>query len=202
MIVAAGRRPVWLLIPAASGHNAERTVWTLPPGSVWLQADRLVAGATGFTGLRIAGGELRIDRPASISARGITVPSNAGWTVALAGSARARLCGRLGCRRSIDHAADAHRGPTGPRQLDRRRRFTRRLWLDTLLHAARLGPADRSRARLLRARSRETSAGQLPAIDPAPFSSPVRVPSTGRCYALPLLNPLPDAPARRCTADW
>ena len=28
--------------------------------------------------------------------------------------------------------------------------------------------------------TRQTSAGRLPAIDPAPFSSPVRVPSTGR----------------------
>jgi len=83
MAIAGGGGPAWLFIPATSEASADRTVWTLPPGSVWLQAEQLVAGAAGFAGLRIAGGELRIDQAPTISRRGVILPLNVGWSLSL-----------------------------------------------------------------------------------------------------------------------
>lgn len=52
---------VFLLIPGASVPDApDLQNWTLAPGSIWIESRFLVAGATGYTGLLIAGGSLQL----------------------------------------------------------------------------------------------------------------------------------------------
>ena len=100
-------------------------------------------------------------------------------TVALAGTARTRRSRRLGCRRAVmtlptrievrPGLVSSIEGAVSFDGFGSTLSFTPLAW-------RRGSIADTSATGW----TRETSAGQLPAIDPAPFSSPVRVPSTGR----------------------
>jgi hypothetical protein len=74
---------VMLMIPAAS-TPADQLTWHLAPGTIWMESRFLVAGATGFTGLRIAGGTLRFSAPASRIGNGLVVSALATWDLAVA----------------------------------------------------------------------------------------------------------------------
>jgi hypothetical protein len=83
------RRPViteqdelLILIPSASQPSADDRTWTLPAGSVWIQARFLVAHAADFAGLRIAGGTLTFDQPALVDG-GIFIGFGTGWTLSV-----------------------------------------------------------------------------------------------------------------------
>lgn len=75
------REPL-LRIPADSQPDADDPRrWMLAAGSLWIRADRLAADATGFVGLRIAGGLLEVgDAPAPVEPDGtLLVPLTAPW---------------------------------------------------------------------------------------------------------------------------
>ena len=74
----------WLFIPAASQASADARTWTLPAGTVWISANQLVVNAAGFTGLRIAGGELHFDLPATLAQNRIITDRGAAWSLTLA----------------------------------------------------------------------------------------------------------------------
>jgi hypothetical protein len=58
---------LWMLLPQESKPDpADNLTWILPAGTVWIESRFLLAGAVGFTGLRIAGGTLRSDANPSV----------------------------------------------------------------------------------------------------------------------------------------
>ena len=75
---------VMLLIPAGSAPTpADPRLWNLAAGTVWMESRFLVAGATGFTGLRITGGTLRFNLPALRTGTSILVPVGANWNLSV-----------------------------------------------------------------------------------------------------------------------
>ncbi len=75
--------PTWLLIPVDSQPQGDNRTWTLPAGTVWIQASRLVANAAGFAGVRIAGGELHFDQPATQNPDEIVASRGTPWSLRL-----------------------------------------------------------------------------------------------------------------------
>lgn len=83
-VIGAGIGEILLLIPAASTPDADDLKeWTLAPGTVWVQSRFVVAGATAFTGLRIAGGVLRIDPGAIRNGTALVVPLGGSWSLSV-----------------------------------------------------------------------------------------------------------------------
>ena len=195
MAVAAGGGPVWLFIPAASQPNVDRTVWTLPPGSVWLRADQLVTGVVGFAGLRVAGGELRIDQPPTLSPRGVILPLNVGWSLSLspeppepgdpAGSDADALSIRLPTRIEVQSALVS--SIEGAVSLEG---FGSPLSFTPLAMPPRVNRGHICYG-LDAADQRWAIAGNRSRAIQFSGDGPVDKP----CYALPLVNPLPTAPA-------
>lgn len=73
-----------LLVPAASTPDAvDLRQWTIAPGTVWIGARFLVAGATGMVGLRIAGGTLSFALRPSRRGTRILVPVRGNWTLSV-----------------------------------------------------------------------------------------------------------------------
>lgn len=71
-------------LPADSAIDADLQVVTIPPGTVWLQASRLVANAPGYVLLRVSGGSLQLDQPARIAPDGhLQLALGGGWTLRL-----------------------------------------------------------------------------------------------------------------------
>jgi pimeloyl-ACP methyl ester carboxylesterase len=73
-----------LLIPAASQPDAkDARSWNVAAGTVWIASRFLVVGATGFTGLRIAGGTLQFRSAAARIGTVILLPPGAGWSLSV-----------------------------------------------------------------------------------------------------------------------
>ena len=72
-------------LPADSVIDAELRVVSIPAGTVWLRAERLVPGTAGYAVLRVNGGTLQLDQPATIVAAtgGVQVALGASWTLTL-----------------------------------------------------------------------------------------------------------------------
>ena len=71
-------------LPADSSIDADLRVVTVTPGTVWLQASRLVAGAAGYALLRVSGGSLQLDQPARVAPDGrLQLVLGGGWTLRL-----------------------------------------------------------------------------------------------------------------------
>ena len=199
--VAAGGGPAWLLIPSASEPSADRTVWTLPAGTVWIQADQMVAGAAGFTGLRIAGGELRIDQPAAVSPRGIILPFNAGWSLSLspeqpepgdpAGSDADALALTLPTR--LEFRSGQVSAIEGVVTIDG--------FGSPLSFAPLAMPPQVDRGHVCFALDAAGQRWTIAAIDHAPSSSPVNVRSTGRVTRCRWCSHCRCFPPKRFTAD-
>ena len=78
-----GVEPAWLLLPPDPTTGDNGSTWQLPPGTVWIRASHLVAAATGYTGLRISGGELTLDTAAPLQRGRIIVAPFSGWSLTL-----------------------------------------------------------------------------------------------------------------------
>jgi len=66
---------LWLPIPATSQPGAtDNRTWTLPAGTVWIRSLFLAAGASGYAGLRIAGGTVQFDVPVGLLDTTIAAP--------------------------------------------------------------------------------------------------------------------------------
>ena len=75
---------VLMRLPAESSIDADLRVVTVTPGTVWLQASRLVAGAAGYVLLRVSGGTLQLDQPALVLPDGsVQLVLGGGWTLRL-----------------------------------------------------------------------------------------------------------------------
>ena len=75
---------VLMRLPAESSIDADLRVVTVTPGTVWLQASRLVAGAAGYVLLRVSGGTLQLDQPALVLPDGsVRLVLGGGWTLRL-----------------------------------------------------------------------------------------------------------------------
>jgi hypothetical protein len=72
-----------IVIPAASTSDADFRNWTLAPGTVWINSRFLVAGATGFTGLRIAGGTMQLAAGTFRFDSGIVIPAGSDWSLSV-----------------------------------------------------------------------------------------------------------------------
>ena len=72
-------------LPADSAIDAALRIITIPAGTVWLRAERLVPGTAGYAVLRVIGGTLQLDQPATILAPGggVQVGLGANWTLTL-----------------------------------------------------------------------------------------------------------------------
>ena len=72
-----------LLVPQGTAAGDNAASFTLPPGTVWIRADFLAAGASGFAALRIAGGELTVNSatPVSEEPGAFVLPHGATWTL-------------------------------------------------------------------------------------------------------------------------
>ena len=62
-----------MLLPRDTLADAELRNFSIPAGTVWLRAARLVPAATGYVLLRVAGGSLQLDLPASQAAAGAPI---------------------------------------------------------------------------------------------------------------------------------
>lgn len=84
-IALVGPNELQILIPAASTPDApDLRNWTLAPGTVWIASRFLVQGTTGFTGLRIKGGTMKVDAAARTDAVTIQLPSGLpAWSLSL-----------------------------------------------------------------------------------------------------------------------
>ena len=76
---------VLMRLPRDTVADAALRVFTLPPGTVWLRAERLVPGTADYAVLRVSGGTLELDQPAMIVEPGgqVQVALGANWTLTL-----------------------------------------------------------------------------------------------------------------------
>lgn len=74
-----------MLLPRDTAADAELSVFSIPAGTVWLRAERLVPGAGGYVALRVSGGSLQFDRPATIAEPGgnVQIALGVNWTLTL-----------------------------------------------------------------------------------------------------------------------
>lgn len=72
-------------LPRDTVADAALRVFTLPPGTVWLRAERLVPGTAGYAALRVSVGTLQLDQAAMVVEPGghVQVPLGASWTLTL-----------------------------------------------------------------------------------------------------------------------
>ena len=72
-------------LPRDSVIDAALRIISIPAGTVWLRAERLVPGTAGYAALRVNGGTLQLDQPATIVAAtgGVQVALGATWTLTL-----------------------------------------------------------------------------------------------------------------------
>ena len=75
---------IFLLIPPGSKPDApDLHTWTLAPGTVWIESRFLVADATGFTGLRVAGGTLQVAAGTFFKGDSIELPFLSAWSLSV-----------------------------------------------------------------------------------------------------------------------
>jgi hypothetical protein len=75
---------VLMLLPAESSSNDGNRTFSIPPGTVWLRARFVVGNTTGYVGLRVKKGTLKIDRAAQPRpGNNIGVPTSAQWSLSL-----------------------------------------------------------------------------------------------------------------------
>jgi len=81
--IAAGipRMELLMLLPAGTTSDDTGHRWTIPAGTVWLRANRLVPGAAGYAGLRVAAGELTVTHPRRSRAGipSLSIPFSDAW---------------------------------------------------------------------------------------------------------------------------
>ena len=84
-----------MLLPGGTVADAERRNFSIPPGTVWLRAARLVPAATGYVVLRVAGGALQLGLPASQAVPGapIQLAGLSTWQLVLVPEPAAPLAG-------------------------------------------------------------------------------------------------------------
>ena len=74
----------WLLLPADSTpDDATNQTWTLAAGTVWVRSRFIVPNAPDFTGVRIAAGSFRVDRPLQRVGSTLVLPMIVPWTLDL-----------------------------------------------------------------------------------------------------------------------
>ncbi len=59
-----------MMLPAGTAGDADLRVFQIPAGTVWVRGERLAIGAPGYAVLRVSGGTLELDTPATQSAPG------------------------------------------------------------------------------------------------------------------------------------
>ena len=71
------------LLPLGTAKDAaDPTKWNIPPGSVWIAANRLVTSASGWAGLRVIGGTL-VAPSAVVSGNVVQVDPNKPWSLTI-----------------------------------------------------------------------------------------------------------------------
>ena len=72
-------------LPGDSVIDAALQAVSIPAGTVWLRAERLVPGTAGYAVLRVNGGTLQFGQPVTVVAAtgGVQVPFGASWTLTL-----------------------------------------------------------------------------------------------------------------------
>jgi hypothetical protein len=75
---------LFLLIPPGSTPDTpDLRTWTLAPGTVWIRSSFLVAGATGFTGLRVSSGTLKVAAGTTFKESSIALPFQSAWSLSV-----------------------------------------------------------------------------------------------------------------------